>query len=99
MQMLRLAVEPLGDYGYLIHSYKDISTCRCGGTGRRTGLKILRLNKPCRFDSGHLHHSNIKGLKSSLGIIFLFNFKSSNGSSNVFVRKYGLNVNSWGGKL
>ena len=29
--------------------------CRCGGTGRRTGLKILRLNKPCRFDSGHLH--------------------------------------------
>ena len=30
--------------------------CRCGGTGRRTGLKILRLNKPCRFDSGHLHH-------------------------------------------
>ena len=29
--------------------------CRCGGTGRRTGLKILRTNNPCRFDSGHLH--------------------------------------------
>ena len=34
--------------------------CRCGGIGRRTGLKILRLNKPCRFDSGHLHHKSIK---------------------------------------
>ena len=32
--------------------------CRCGGTGRRTGLKILRLNKPCRFDSGHLHQNH-----------------------------------------
>ena len=32
--------------------------CRCGGTGRRTGLKILRLNKPCRFDSGHLHQNS-----------------------------------------
>ena len=37
--------------------------CRCGGTGRRTGLKILRLNKPCRFDSGHLHHTYSKGFK------------------------------------
>ena len=33
----------------------QFNTCRCGGTGRRTGLKILRANNPCRFDSGHLH--------------------------------------------
>ena len=34
--------------------------CRCGGTGRRTGLKILRMNNPCRFDSGHLHQLGLK---------------------------------------
>ena len=33
----------------------QFNKCSCGGTGRRTGLKILRLNKPCRFDSGQLH--------------------------------------------
>ena len=33
----------------------SVQKCRCGGTGRRTGLKILRTNNPCRFDSGHLH--------------------------------------------
>ena len=26
-------------------------------------LKILRLNKPCRFDSGHLHHKSIKAFE------------------------------------
>ena len=35
-----------------------VSSSRCGGTGRRTGLKILRTNNPCRFDSGHLHQKD-----------------------------------------
>ena len=30
--------------------------CSSGGTGRRTGLKILRPLKPYRFDSGLEHH-------------------------------------------
>ena len=29
--------------------------CRSGGTGRRTGLKILRANPSYRFDSGLGH--------------------------------------------
>ena len=32
--------------------------CRYGGTGRRTGLKILRLNKPCGSDSHYLHQKS-----------------------------------------
>ena len=39
----------------IVVKISQFNLCRCGGTGRRTGLKILRLNKPCRFDSGHLH--------------------------------------------
>lgn len=34
-------------------------TWRCGGIGRRNGLKIRRLT-PCRFDSGHRHHSHFQ---------------------------------------
>ena len=43
--------------------------CRYGGTGRRTGLKILRTNNPSRFDSGYLHHKNTKFWKFKLGIL------------------------------
>ena len=31
------------------------ATRRCGGTGRRKGLKIPRVNNPCRFDPGQRH--------------------------------------------
>jgi|BioPla2DNA2_1021312.scaffolds.fasta_scaffold38912_1 hypothetical protein len=34
--------------------------CRGGGIGRRTGLKILRPQKPYRFDSGPRHHETPK---------------------------------------
>ena len=45
-------------YNYTCRKTNASYKCRCGGTGRRTGLKILRLNKPCRFDSGHLHQNH-----------------------------------------
>ncbi len=31
--------------------------CRCGGIGRRAGLKIRWANNPYRFDSDHRHHN------------------------------------------
>ncbi len=33
--------------------------CRCGGIGRRAGLKIRWANNPYRFDSDHRHHNNM----------------------------------------
>ena len=45
-----IAVLPVhGDSQYNQH------TCPGGGTGRRSGLKIRWLNKPCRFESGPGH--------------------------------------------
>ena len=55
----------------IVVKIRPVLICRCGGTGRRTGLKILRLNKPCRFDSGHLHHRFIKGYSHFDKSIFL----------------------------
>ena len=40
--------------------------CPSGGTGRRTGLKILRANPSYRFDSGLGHTFNILTYTNSL---------------------------------
>ena len=59
--------------------------CRCGGTGRRTGLKILRLNKPCRFDSGHLHQLEPQVFrKIKLEVLILKNAEFPNIFPNIF---------------
>ena len=39
--------------------------CRCGGTGRRPGLKIPWENIPYRFDSGQRHHFFVKTCRIS----------------------------------
>ena len=39
-----------------VRSRVFIKVCRCVGTGRRGGLKILWANPPCGFDSRHRHH-------------------------------------------
>ena len=58
-------------------------------------LKILRLNKPCRFDSGHLHQSNTKDLSDSRGIIFLSKIQKfyKNFFTIVFVELFSYNFN------
>ena len=63
-----------------VRSRVFIKVCRCVGTGRRGGLKILWANPPCGFDSRHRHQTNIIRTKSSLwemGSDYLF---SSGGS-------------------
>ena len=40
-----------------VRSRVFIKVCRCVGTGRRGGLKILWANPPCGFDSRHRHQN------------------------------------------
>ena len=35
----------------------------CGETGRRKGLKIPRVNNPCRFDPGQRHQKTHLGIR------------------------------------
>ena len=50
---------------------KKHALCASGGTGRRTGLKILRANNPYRFDSGFAHH-RYQGFEYSLFWYFFY---------------------------
>lgn len=63
-----------------VRSRVFIKVCRCVGTGRRGGLKILWANPPCGFDSRHRHQSNIIRTRSSLremGSDYLYSLTSS----------------------
>ena len=58
-----------------VRSRVFIKVCRCVGTGRRGGLKILWANPPCGFDSRHRHQTNIIRTRSSqweMGSDYLF---------------------------
>ena len=52
-----------------VRSRVFIKVCRCVGTGRRGGLKILWANPPCGFDSRHRHQNCFDAL--CFGAIFL----------------------------
>ncbi len=43
-----------------VRSRVFIKVCRCVGTGRRGGLKILWANPPCGFDSRHRHQKLLR---------------------------------------
>lgn len=51
-----------------VRSRVFIKVCRCVGTGRRGGLKILWANPPCGFDSRHRHQNCFDAL--CFGAIF-----------------------------
>ena len=50
--------------------YYIIELRRCGGIGRRAGLKILWTNHPYRFDPDHRHHHQPNS--NRVGLVFFY---------------------------